>query len=189
MTGSFVASNAIGLRIVVHGLMHGGNHRLGGIDLEVAQIVAGTAVDVAGALHPIRHGLSHFGAMCDLFFRCAQGTADLSPEGNGTGHCLVPEHTDNLRLRNILNGLVLQVAVDAFGLKTGIGLKVHSFLVGSVSGIHRVAESAAEGVGAGPMNDGGAGAHESNTDDDTDQYQSSAIPFAVFVEGHENSPS
>ena len=97
----------------------------------------------------------------------------------------MPEQAHNLSLADGMHGFILQVAVHAFSFGAREGLGVLSLLVGSVGRVHRVAESAAEFGGAGPVNHGRTGAYECHTDDSADQHEAGTIPFAVLIESHQ----
>ena len=132
--------------------------------------MAAAAGDVINGNHPLLNGFSHFFTLFNLLFGRAERAADFTPQRVGAGNGLVPEQADDLSLADGVHGFILQVAVHTFGLGAREGLGVLALLVGRVGGVHRVAESAAEFGGTGPMNHRRAGAHESNADHGTYQH-------------------
>ena len=144
VAGRAVASHAVGLGLIGKGLVHRSNHRLGRVDLHVADVMAAAAGDVIHRDHPLLNGFGHFFTLFDLLFGRAECAADFTPQRVGTGNGLVPEQAHNLSLADGVHGFILQVAVHAFGFGAREGLGVLSLLVGSVGRVHRVAESAAE---------------------------------------------
>ena len=128
----------------------------------------------------ILHGL--------LLFRRAHRAADFTPKGRRTAHCLVPEQTNDLSLRDGLFGFILQMAVNAAHFNADVGLAVQTVLVSGIDAVHGVAERAAELRGTGPVNNSRTGGNKGNAHNDTDQDEAAGEPFAVFVKAHFSTP-
>ena len=68
VAGSAVASHAVGLGLIGKSLVHRRNHRLGRVDLHVADVMAAAAGDVINGNHPLLNGFSHFFTLFNLLF-------------------------------------------------------------------------------------------------------------------------
>ena len=136
VTSFAMAGNAVGCRILSHGLVHLSNHRLGLVDLEVAEVVAAAAGDVIDRLHPVGYVFSHDGTMLNLLFGSVKRAGDLADERVGAAYSLVPEQTDDLSLADGVHRFILEVAVNALSLKAGMRGSVLTLLVGSIGSIH-----------------------------------------------------
>ena len=176
MTGETV-SRFLGILVKV--LVHLTDERLLRV-VHTGDVMATTASGVVTFNHLLMNGFTHFFTLSDLLFRGAQRTLDFTDQGIRTCASLIKEKHRVVERPNVFVGVIQQMAVGATSRSTRGGLKVLSLLIGSIGGVHRVAEFATELIRTSPVNNAGQRTNEDNTDDCANEEHTGDVPFGIF---------